>query len=197
MVADPDVDETQGLDQAPADELIGTADLNGEAGVVMYQQDRGRLALQDQLDDLPGMDAGPIDGAAEELHEPEQPMVPVQTDHAEVLAVPIAERNGEEVPDYLGARQRCAAAHTPLQVLLGPREDRLRLCRNELAALVEHVEGIGSHRLSPGSGRDCPRARATARGSAAVKAVRTARTRRAYGLDGENRAVHSRARASP
>src|SRR5207302_11504164 len=38
-------------------------------------------------------------------------MVPVQTDHAEVLAVPIAERNGEEVPDYLGARQRCAAAH--------------------------------------------------------------------------------------
>src|SRR5207253_1774272 len=157
----------------------------------MYQQDRGRLALQHQLDNLPGMDAGPIDGAAEELHEPEQPMVPVQTDHAEVLAVPIAERNGEEVPDYLGARQRCAAAHAPLQVLLGPREHHLRLCRNELAALVAHVEGIGSHWLSPGSGRDCPRARATrarqrsrqgsaqpTRGARRARAARTALTAR-------------------
>ena len=35
---------------ALADELIGTADLIGQARVVMDQQDRGRLALQDQLD---------------------------------------------------------------------------------------------------------------------------------------------------
>jgi len=65
--------------------------------MVVDQDHHGRLGIQGGLDDLPGMNTGPIDGPPEELYKAEEAVLRVEEQDAEILAIPLPERDREKV----------------------------------------------------------------------------------------------------
>jgi hypothetical protein len=67
VIEDPDVDQAQGVAEALGDELVGVAGFSDSGGVVVRQDHGGGLVFQGFDDDFAWVDAGAVDGAAEEV----------------------------------------------------------------------------------------------------------------------------------
>jgi hypothetical protein len=67
VIQHPDVDQAQGVAEALGDELVGVAGFGDSGGVVVRQNHGGGLVFQGSDDDFAWVDAGAVDGAAEEV----------------------------------------------------------------------------------------------------------------------------------
>ncbi len=76
MIEQADVDQRQGLLDAVGDELVRVAGFGDPGGVIVRDDDGGTVPLEGALDHLARMHAGPVNGAAKQLLELDQP-VPV------------------------------------------------------------------------------------------------------------------------
>src|SRR5580698_7722215 len=85
VIEHTDVDQLQRLAQAARDELIGMAGLGDSGGVVVREDDGGRVAGECLLHHLARMHAGAVDGAAKQFLESDQPVPVVQVQTAEQL----------------------------------------------------------------------------------------------------------------
>ena len=120
MVEHPDVDEGEGVTQAHGDEFVGVARLGDARGVVVREDDRRGVVGQCLTQHLARMDRRPVDGAAEELLEDDQPVAVVEVEAAEHLVRSVAQLRREEAPGVGGGVQRLAGAQR--RAVVSPRE---------------------------------------------------------------------------
>ena len=82
MIEHPHVDEGERLLEPARDEFVRSARLGQPRRMVVVEDDRCRVALEDGFDDLPRMDRGSIDGSAEEIFCGDEAMPVVQVQYA-------------------------------------------------------------------------------------------------------------------
>ena len=82
VIEHPDIHERQRFLQASRDELVRLAGLEHAGGVVVSEDQGCRVVQQGLPQDLAGVNARAIDGAAEELLEGNEPMAVVEVQAA-------------------------------------------------------------------------------------------------------------------
>lgn len=112
MVQQPDVDEFQRRPDAAGDALVRLARFRNSRRVVVGEDYGRRVDLQGLFDDFPGVDAGAVDRAAEQLLERQDTMPVIQIKAAEQLMREVPEfrhqkcfgigRTADGVPDWQG-----------------------------------------------------------------------------------------------
>src|SRR5689334_648019 len=97
VVADADVDETEGVAEAACDALVGRAGLCDTRGVVVEEDDGGSVMGQGGLDDFAGINGGAVESAAEEILDGDEAVTDIEVEDAEDLVVEVGDMEGEEV----------------------------------------------------------------------------------------------------
>src|SRR5580658_7322445 len=92
-----DVHQGERLLDALGNELIRLARFRDARGMVVSHDDRGRIALQRQLDDLARMHARTVDRAAEQLLEVDEAVALVEIQAAKYFVLEVAELRGEKI----------------------------------------------------------------------------------------------------
>lgn len=90
VVQHPHIDKRQGFFEARRQHLVRLTRLGDPGGMIMRQNNRGRIMIQCPLDDLAGVHGGTVYGAVEELLERQHAVSIVEKHAAEdlMLAVP-------------------------------------------------------------------------------------------------------------
>jgi hypothetical protein len=84
VIEDSHFDEREGLANAACHVLVGRARLGVSGRVVMIQDHPGGSVLEDRGDDLPDVDGGAVDRAAEEILHGDESMSIIQMEQSEV-----------------------------------------------------------------------------------------------------------------
>lgn len=150
MIQNPDIDECKSFLQSLSDELIRLARLR-DAGRMIVREDDCRGVVGERLaHHFARMHARPVDGAAEELFEGDQPMTVVEVQAAEHFVGPIAQMRGQEGArsirrDQRGTQAQCFAVVAPGQLEGGLQQ---RVAGRAHAALPRARFEIGAQQLA-------------------------------------------------
>ena len=123
VIEKADVDEGQRAAELQRDAAVGFAGLGDPGRVVVEKYQCRGVVVQGLLNDDPGIDGRPVDGALEEFGHPDQPMARVEVDHAEHFIAPPRELQAQELLDVLRRVQAAAAAETSGQHFQGEGDD--------------------------------------------------------------------------
>jgi len=123
VVQHPDPDQLQRGDQLTRDGPISFAWLRHPAGVVMRQDAGAGVDSQGRSDDFPGVDAGAVQRAGEEVLAIQDPMAVIQPENVEFFVQASAEPHAEEVAGVLGVADAALAFELRAQEGFGRAED--------------------------------------------------------------------------
>ena len=85
MVQQPDLDQCQRLFQSGGDRAVGSAGFAVAAGVVVADDQRGRVVGKGAADDFARMHLGAVDGATEQFFEGDRAVAGVEEQRGEDL----------------------------------------------------------------------------------------------------------------
>ena len=168
--------------------------------MIVNDHNCGGIPGERELYDFAGVNACPIDRAAKEFYELDQPVSRIEQRQTEVLTLASPERHGQVIANDRSTceccslaerRPKCAfAADTIISSLAGVKTPSSSRTNKVVTVMI----------FSDVWGGIARRHRGGPRGSAAVKARRSrlaehGAQRRAHGLDGENRVADSIRRA--
>ncbi len=145
VIEEADLDQGEGVAQPGRDDLVGLRRFGDPGGVVVGQDHGRRVAGEGLLDDLPGVDARPVDRAAEQFLAAGEPVAAVQEQAAEHLVLEVAQPGHQVV----AGRPRAAedrAGLEPLEVMAAhDLERRLEFCpvRGPDTALATEFAALG------------------------------------------------------
>src|SRR5690606_35393448 len=105
VVQQPDINAVERVTQSSGQCNISPAGLGVTAGVVVSDDHRSGVRIKNRLYHLPGIDAGAVDGAVEQLFEAQHPMLAIQQDYREYLAFLRCQLGLKVAPDHRGVGQ--------------------------------------------------------------------------------------------
>src|SRR6056297_2014546 len=127
VIQHADIDECERVPESPGDHFVGLAGLGDAGGVIMRQDQRGGILRQGALDDLARVDAGAVDGAAEQFLEKNHAVAVVQVQAAEHLVRQVPETRPEEPSHGIRGAEGRAPSYGFLEVAPGELQSRLKL----------------------------------------------------------------------
>src|SRR5690606_35990779 len=102
---------------------VSGAGLRVTTGVVVGEDDGGRIDVEHGLDDLAGVDAGGIDGAVEQPFKAEYAMLGIEQDHSEDFALLSGQLDAQVITYQRRAGQIVTALEAGFEDRSGPLQD--------------------------------------------------------------------------
>ena len=127
VVKHPDIYQCQCIHQAAGQLYVGPAGFSNPGRMIMGQDNGCRIVLQRAPYHLTGMHAGPVDGAAEQFLEDDDPVAVVQKQAGKDLLWEMPQAAGKELAGCVGIFQDIFAVQLFLQVAAGHLQYSLKL----------------------------------------------------------------------
>ena len=140
VVKHPDIYQCQCIHQAAGQLYVGPAGFSNPGRMIMGQDDGCCIVLQRASYYLTGMHTGPVDGAAEQFLEDDDPVAVVQKQAGKGLVREMPQAAGKELASRVGVFQDIFAVQLFLQVAAGHLQYRLKLGKLRLPQTMAGTE---------------------------------------------------------